>query len=448
MLDQSFSVDNFRRILDYENRKGIFLEGKYFEDVLKITENIKRYNTVIKESKKILNESQFEEYRKVVNEKIDKLKQEKEDKLNHELQNVSENILNSAFKINLKKNNSISNKFIYTIEDSPENFFALKQIQYNFRKLYKVKQSNRYAIISHLKGLLDDSFPKYVIRTDIEDFYESLPHKSILEKFNEENLLTFYSKKIIYQILNEYKKISGSTTGVPRGIGISAYLSELYMRDLDNHIKSLPNVSYYARYVDDIIIIITPTSFDKNNDYLESIDKIIEGKFFLKRNQSKTQEFDLRNGATSSQLDYLGYRICFGNGTPIDIKLSKTKIEKYKNRINLIFSCYLYRLKYNEKKERKILIKRLRFITGNTRLLNNKKNILTGVYYSNSLLSSSSDFCGLDKYLTYIIKTSILSSHLKSRLSNYKFEEGFNNKKFSSFTTKELSEIVSVWSKR
>ncbi len=119
---------------------------------------------------------------------------------------------------------SLTSLFI-RLRRNQNTFFALKQIQYNFRKLYKVKQANRFAIVSQIKGLLDDNFPKYVIRTDIQEFYESIPHDILLQKLNEENLLTFYSKKILFQILNEYKRLSGSEKGLPRGVGVSAYLA-------------------------------------------------------------------------------------------------------------------------------------------------------------------------------------------------------------------------------
>lgn len=35
MLDQSFSVANFQKIFDIENRKGNYLEGKFFPEVEK-----------------------------------------------------------------------------------------------------------------------------------------------------------------------------------------------------------------------------------------------------------------------------------------------------------------------------------------------------------------------------------------------------------------------------
>jgi hypothetical protein len=41
MVDQSFSVENFRKIFDYENRKRINLAGKYFPSIKKISEELK-----------------------------------------------------------------------------------------------------------------------------------------------------------------------------------------------------------------------------------------------------------------------------------------------------------------------------------------------------------------------------------------------------------------------
>jgi hypothetical protein len=42
-------------------------------------------------------------------------------------------------------------------------------------------------------------------------------------------------------------------------VGISAILAELYMRDLDRNVASFDGVAFYARYVDDIVILFAPT---------------------------------------------------------------------------------------------------------------------------------------------------------------------------------------------
>jgi hypothetical protein len=41
MYDQSLSVENFRKIFDYENHKGINLAGKYFLSIKKISKDLK-----------------------------------------------------------------------------------------------------------------------------------------------------------------------------------------------------------------------------------------------------------------------------------------------------------------------------------------------------------------------------------------------------------------------
>ena len=52
MLNQSFSAENFRKILDLENRKGVFLEGEFFLSLKPITEDIRECNKNIKNKKK------------------------------------------------------------------------------------------------------------------------------------------------------------------------------------------------------------------------------------------------------------------------------------------------------------------------------------------------------------------------------------------------------------
>ena len=259
MLDQSFSAENFRKIIDIENRKGIYLEGEFYGDIDEINKRIKDLSSDIKILRtKGLSIEEYNEEREKIDKKKEELKAKKEEKLINKLNVVSSTVTAEPFKLQIEIDTSISSKPVYKTKHTLENILTLKQLQYNFRKLYKVKQSNRYSIISQLKNLLDDGFPKFIIKTDIKEFYESIPHDKLLKKIYDENLLTHLSIRFIQQILNEYKTIASTTKGVPRGIGISPYLTELYLRDVDEKIRSIPNVMYYARYVDDIIVIFMP----------------------------------------------------------------------------------------------------------------------------------------------------------------------------------------------
>lgn len=444
MLNQSFSAENFRRILDLENRKGLYLEGRFFPNITEITKKIKKCTKEIKDKQKngIGLDNEIEELCKRKKE----LKEEKNEKLNTELQKVSEKVVASDFKIQLEKKDFQNAKSLYVTKDSPENYFTMKQVQRNISRLFDVKQSNRNEIVSQVKNLLKDGFPKYVLKTDIDNFYESIHQKILLNKINDDNLLTPFSKKILRNIIKQYTQLSGSNNGVPRGIGISAYLAELFMRDVDNKIKSMGEISYYARYVDDIIIIFTPKTNAHHVDYLKEIKKIIEDKFCLKLNDQKTDTFDLLDPKQSSSytMEYLGYKITFGTGE-IKTELTEKKFNKYKDRIDLAFNDYFNLSKFDEKKAKKLLVKRVRFLTGNTRLKNNKKNILVGVYYSNRQLTEREYLTRLDDCLRTKINSSIISTKLKERLEKYNFIDGFKTKRFSPFKTNEIQEIVKIW---
>lgn len=451
MLNQSFSADNFRRILDLENRKGVYLEGRFFSNVSAISEKIKQCNKNVREKRRC--SPRPEDELKELYEKIKELKERKEELLNEELKKVSENVVNSNFKIELEKKDIPKKKSVYITKDSPENYFTMKQIQYNVFHLYHVKQSNRFEIVSQVKALLGDGFPKYVIRTDIDDFYESILHKPLLQKINEDNLLTPFSRKLLRQILNEYKNLSKSDKGVPRGVGVSAYLAELYMRKIDEDILSEAGVTYYARYVDDIIIIFVPKPVDQNTDYLMRIKNIFEEKWGLKLNKKKTDKFDLMGKKQSCKLEYLGFKIVLedkrSKTKPNDIRvrtsLTDKKVKKYQDRIELAFNDYKNLSKVNKEEARELLVKRLRFLTGNTRLKNNKKNVLTGIYYSNSQLTEKDELKKLDEYLIKKIETEIVGARLQGRLKKYKFIDGFESKRFSPFKTHELAKIMKVW---
>ena len=182
----------------------------------------------------------------------------------------------------------------------------MKQIQKNIQHSFKVKQADRNEIVSQVVNMLDNEFPKYIIRTDIESFYESIPHNELKNVINRNYILSPLSKKVIYEILRQYQSITGLDKGIPRGIGISAYLAELYMRDFDNDIKSLKNVTYYARYVDDIIAIFVPKSKNIDStqliDYKAKLTDLITSEGLV-LNVKKTNGYNLSGGIFDLRFD-------------------------------------------------------------------------------------------------------------------------------------------------
>jgi hypothetical protein len=81
-------------------------------------------------------------------------------------------------------------------------------------------------------------------------------------------------------------------------------------------------------------------------------------------------------------------------------------------------------------------------LTSNTRLFNNKRNIIIGVYFSNSILDDKDCLVKLDDHLRR--KFYNYPQKLK-KLEIYSFSKGFEKKIFHRFSIKELEQITKIW---
>ena len=444
MLDQSFSAKNFRKIFDAENRKGNYLEGEFFSNVATKSASIQSYRREFRQLKIDKTNISLEEYEKKVHtltEKLNDLKEVRENLLTDELEKISTEIITKGVKFGITKIKVGNARNVFVANRTALIFFCLKQIQLNIHRLYKVKQGNRFQIVCQLRELLRGKFPKYILRTDMASFYESIPRAKLLKKLRDDALLTFTSQNIIKQILFEYSLLTGQEIGLPRGIGVSAYLAELYMRDLDNLIRNYPGVLYYARYVDDILILFCPPPNTGTFRFRKTLLREFK-KLGLKRNRNKTEIFKVPTDFPIS-IEYLGYKFSI-ELDKIELGMTEKKVERYKKRLDLIFAAYAKQSKTSEKGARSLLEQRIKFLTGNTRLVNNKKSVVTGIYFSNPLLTNSQDLYKLDKYLKDKIST-LNSNRLKNRLSKHSFVCGFEKRTYFKFSAQDLSRIVEVW---
>ncbi|WP_422091707.1 antiviral reverse transcriptase Drt3a [Tenacibaculum ovolyticum] len=498
MLDQSFSYENFRILLDVENRKGRYLEDKVFfdSDIFKKSREVS--DLIIEKNKEIRDESyKVKSIQKVEDRdytKLDKLNLEKDElKITREkeLEDILIEIAKKTdiedYELKIKKGQIKWGSQLYEIEHNPENYFVTKQLQRNIYKTFKVKQADRKVIIDQLRLILDDGFPKIIIRTDIKKFYESIPHKELLAKIEENSLLSFPSKKMMKRVLNQYwgilisdgvKLPTDERVGIPRGIGFSAYLAELYLRGFDNRITSLNNVTYYCRYVDDIVIIITPNHRNETKTvltYQNEISKILLSSSKLKINSKKTKVIDLtpknqeRKKSIIYNLTYLGYKfkISFSKKTEtkcdeiktfisknkLQVFMSDDKLKRYKNKIDTSFNDYNSAIiKYSSTKNptERMLLKRIKFLTNNHQLFRRKSNVFIGVFFSNEYLTNPlSDLTELDIYLKD--KISVLpattNGKLINKLNKLSFENGFKTKSIVRFNTESYTngKMIKIW---
>lgn len=443
-----FNVDNFRYIFDTENRKGRDLANRFFPAINSQTFAVKQEMAKLRDLRKqrtLIPPHDFEEQKIALQTRVRHLKTNKSLAIDFELEALSQRVACHDFTITVEQKVGPGGKLIYCVDNSPEAFFVEKQIQRNINKIYGVKQSNRHDLLCQLRETLSSRFPFEVVRTDIKSFYESIDREKLLRKLDEDQLLSYTSKKFVNQIIESYEKQSQSGRGIPRGVGISSYLAELYLRQIDREIRAIEGLVLYCRYVDDIVAIFArPPHHSRSIKYKDLIVKILSD-YDLEHNESKTHEIDIAT-QNSFSFDYLGYQFSSNNtnGNCPKILPNSAKINKAKIRLKLSFLDYMRNRCHSPRSAFRLLVARVKFLTGNTRLSNSKSNANTGIFYNNDLVNDDGAFDELDRELKKLLGET-RHPQLKKRLKNCKFGTGFRERRFHNFNFKQLQNIVEVW---
>ena len=207
--------------------------------------------------------------------------------------------------------------------------------------------------------------------------------------------------------------------------------------------------------------ILVAGSYVFSGNYKEKIEEIVENeKLFI--NEKKTKEYNLLDSLSSNNLknnsiNYLGYEIG-SNKKQLVIELSKNKIDKYFKRIKLSFENFSEKKHHNRKKTFKLLSARIKYLTSNTKLRNNKDKVFVGIYYSNPFLNSDKSLKKLQDELDENINQTELTDKQKQKIKAYSFIDGFKKRTFQVLPLKNkinknhnrilqfgITEITSIW---
>jgi hypothetical protein len=473
MLDQSFSTKNFEIIFTLLNRQGKVKTDAMSEYYQTVVEKIHAVNEEIKslcKKKKSLRTEEETARLAELQESLPSLRKQKAEVLTADMEALADEVNGRAFAFNISKND-FDGKEEFMLDDSLAASYAMKQLQHNIKRTFKIEMTGRYQILSSIKRLLNMKMPIYIIRTDISSFFESIPQERLLKKILDNSLLSYKSKTFIKGVIDEYERIKDTTLvapgiGVPRGVGISSMLSEIYMKDIDNRLRCRSEVIYYARYVDDIFMIMTSLGEYKTiNDYYAALgDLFSEYRLSLKpKTDAKCQlvKFSPNERFTPVSFDYLGYKLNMNHGgkarDPLNAKysLSDRKKAKIGERIDKAFSHFESLSKVDIKAARQDLLDSLNFISGNFRLSNAKHCAKVGLYYNNDLLDEISE---LDSY-TATLHAHLINPHassfrtvverqtyidaLKTKIDRIDFKVRWENKTMYDFSVARIAEISS-----
>ncbi|MGN8032411.1 antiviral reverse transcriptase Drt3a [Pseudomonas sp. 22189] len=445
-MDQSFSIKNLNELLKNDREKGGDLEERYIPAAFDIRVKLYELNKLKSFSRYRFRTGKitpafFERRMSRLTMVIDKRKIQHGRLIDLELEKVSKIVSGKEFRINVALLPIlVGGKKVYGVGNTLDQVLAIRFVQRALKVLYELRMPSRDILVSQIKSLALDGVPKYIIRSDVESFYESVRHKELLDGIHQAPELSVLIKRILTRLMKDYLVVSGDESGLPRGIGISAYLSEIYLSSIDAEIRRQDDLFYYARYVDDMVLMYSPQRKELAAKYLETLSEILRGKGL--RFNDKTKPIDLLS-EFKGKFDYLGYTFDVSSSSP-GVQLSQRKINKYKSRVDKAFSDYNSKFTFIPEKSEDELMLRCLFLTGNMRLFNRKSNAFIGVYFSNKHITDTKQLSGLDHYFRNKIK-SVASPSLVRKLSKLSFEKGFKEKLFRNFDSKELSELSRGW---
>lgn len=354
---------------------------------------------------------------------------------------------------------------------------ALRATARSLNRQFGVHAGNRDAIVRAVIETLFDATPSYLLRCDIQSFFENVDAESILQEIQNSTRTHPHIKEVLRR-LREESLLGGATKGVPRGIGLSTTLAELALRELDRKVRQIPGVYRYFRFADDILVF----SIGKVEPVKAEIEKILKPSLSL-NNKTETVTLDSLPDTekrpctqAASTFSYLGYRFECQNGMRarqsrrLQVCISDNKVAVRKTRVILSLKAF------TKDKNASLLIDRIRYLTSNFEITksghshgSSKAKVKTGIFYNYHqcgeyehgkfgprLTSTDLDeLKKLDGFLSALLwgsgsefRTSIKAALTPQQILDLKklsFLQGFQKKMTVRFTRSTVSQIRKAW---
>lgn len=205
---------------------------------------------------------------------------------------------NPLLSINLRR------KQVFALSDFRDEL-VLRKINQNIRRFFRYRHPARTSIISNVGALTSEGVKYRLYRLDVKGFYESFSTSDVLRKIEDISELSLASKRMLGSLFTHFSAIGG--LGIPRGLSISATLSELMMEEFDKKILRNKHVFFYARFVDDILVITD--SNEDADDFNRTIGQYLPAGLELRRDKQIIEKADKirHDGRSVMRFDYLGY---------------------------------------------------------------------------------------------------------------------------------------------
>ena len=276
---------------------------------------------------------------------------------------------------------------------------------YSFRKNKTVKKAiekitNTYNI--------DE---KFVYKVDISSYFNSVQVEKILpiiEEYLSEDfeLLSFLKDLLLDPYVLYEGEMLTEVKGILPGVPISAFLANLYLKDLDYYFFN--NNIIYARYSDDIIVFAdTKQEINKYADHIKSYLRE-KGLQINPEKEVYTAPFD--------KWEFLGFSYQSGVIDVSDVAFKKIKAKMHRKRDALI--RWADRKGLPGEYAAKAFVKRF-----NAKLFDNPiHNELTWARWYFPIINTTETLEKIDEYMQYCIRVLVTGKRTKSRF-DCKYED-------------------------
>lgn len=261
------------------------------------------------------------------------------DRFNEKEYSFKDSISISSFKIKGKKKIVAGVKEGFDLEN-----ILLRSLKEILHRKSNVLFRNRQVIVSILldkikilKNLKDFT----IVRFDFKNYFNSISSEYVYNKYVSGFNLNKEQNSVLKELI---LSVPYCTMGLPT----SNILAEIISADFDKsflNFFSPQDVVFYARYVDDgIIILNTKINEDIIKDYINSsINNAYYQNGFDGKNKNKTKvDFStnkysyLTKDSPNKKINYLGYLIKLNNELDIELGITDEKMLKYQKKLKSI----------------------------------------------------------------------------------------------------------------
>ncbi len=353
-----------------------------------------------------------------------------------------------------------------------EDKLVFRKCAYNVKRVIDSSPKSRKKIIRELKGVLRDGASYRIYKFDIESFFESCDPSGI-QALVDDLSVSRQTRRLICRLVEVFN--DGNGEGIPRGVEISSVLADLAMHGFDRRFSQDERVLYYARFVDDILIITTGA--ENPRLFGRELGRYLPVGLTFNYNKKRIVDVPSRGCGDSggmadlevASFEYLGFQVSIVDtglkvysakpssqrkiiDRRVDVLISPKKIKKIKSRIMRSFVDFSYSGDFA------LLCDRILFLSSNRLLLDKKssRRVPTGIYYNFSEITNSEKSLGeLDSLLRVLvlnpksrIKSKIdmlLTNSQKKEILAMSFLSGHDEIRFRRFSPNRMSEIAKVW---